>query len=262
MKIVVLVKQVPDTTEMNVDKETGTLIRTGVPTIINPDDLAGIEAALQLKEQMGATVTALTMGPTQAEGMLRELLARGVDEAVLLTDKRFAGADTWATSNTLSAALKKLGFDLIISGRQAIDGDTAQVGPQTAEKLGIPQVTYVDQILSINDKNIVVRKVWEDRYEIIEAKLPCLITTLSGMNKPRYMTVGGIWQSFEKAITVWNYDDLLIDPNIIGLKGSPTKVKKTFTKEVSGETKKYQFVSDQEAASFIIQVLKEKQALK
>ena len=260
MNIIVLVKQVPDTTEMNVDKETGTLIRAGVPTIINPDDLAGIEEALKLKDKMGAHVTALTMGPPQASSMLRELLSRGVDEVILLTDRKFAGADTWATSNTLSAALRKLDYDLIISGRQAIDGDTAQVGPQTAEKLGITQLSYVNEIVSIDQSKIVVKKALEDCDEVIEAKLPCLITTLSGMNTPRYMNCAKIVKSFEQDVIKWSLDDLEIDPLGIGLKGSPTKVKKTFTKDVSLETKKYTLDS-QEAANFMSQLMKEKQLI-
>jgi electron transfer flavoprotein beta subunit len=258
MNIVVLVKQVPDTTEMNVDKETGTLIRTGVPTIINPDDLAGIEEALKLKDHYGAKVTALTMGPQQADGMLRELLARGVDEVILLTDRRFAGADTWATSNTLSKALEKIDYDLIIAGRQAIDGDTAQVGPQTAEKLGIPQVSYVNAIQAIDESKIIVKKALEDAEEVIEVSLPCLITTLQGMNTPRYMHCEKIWQSFDQPIIKWGFDDLEIDPSIIGLKGSPTKVKKTFIKEVSSMTNKVQ-VSNEEAVQLILNLLKEKQ---
>ena len=184
MKIIVLVKQVPDSTEIRVDKVTGTLIRAGVPSIINPDDLAGVEAALQLKEKYGASVTIISMGPPQATGMLKELYARGVDECILITDRKFAGADTCATSSTLAAALNKTGYDLIIAGRQAIDGDTAQVGPQTAERLNIPQVTYVDDIIELSDTAVTVRKSLEDSEEIIEAKLPCVLTTLSGMNEP------------------------------------------------------------------------------
>ena len=181
-KIVVLVKQVPDSTEIRVDKVTGTLIRAGVPSIINPDDLAGVEAALQLKEKYGATVDIITMGPPQATEMLKELYARGVDNCILITDRKFAGADTCATSSTLAAALEKNGFDLIIAGRQAIDGDTAQVGPQTAERLNIPQVTYVDEIIDLKENSVVVKKSLEDSEEILEANLPCVLTTLSGMN--------------------------------------------------------------------------------
>ncbi|MCR3955258.1 MAG: electron transfer flavoprotein subunit beta/FixA family protein [Gudongella sp.] len=232
MNILVLLKQVPDTTEMKIDKEKGTLIREGVPTITNPDDLAGMEVALRLKDQCGAKVTAVTMGPPQAENMLRELYAMGADDAVLLTDRKFSGADTWATSNTLAAYIKQVDFDLIIAGRQAIDGDTAQVGPQTAEKLGLPQISYVDDVLEFSKEKIVVKKALENNYEVLECPLPCVITTLSTIAKPRYMRVNGISHAFEKDITIKTFDDLNIDPTIIGLKGSPTKVKKTFTKEV------------------------------
>lgn len=232
MKIIVLLKQVPDTTEMKINKETGTLIRAGVPTITNPDDLAGMEIALKMKEENGAHVTCVTMGPPNAESMLRELYAMGADECILISDGKFGGADTWATSNTIGAVLEKTPYDLIIAGRQAIDGDTAQVGPQTAEKLGIPQITYVDEILELTDEKIVVKKALEHSYEIIESTLPCLITTLSSAAKPRYMTVDKIMTAFDKDIKVVTYADLNLDLSTIGLRGSPTKVKKTFTKEI------------------------------
>lgn len=232
MNIVVLLKQVPDTTEMKIDKERGTLIRTGVPTITNPDDLAGFEAALRIKDQQGAKITCVTMGPPQAESMLRELYAMGADECILVSDGKFGGADTWATSNTLGAVLSTLDYDLIIAGRQAIDGDTAQVGPQTAEKLGLPQITYVEEILEISEEKILVRKALENTYEIIESTMPCLITTLSSIAKPRYMHVREIMRAFDKDIRLVTFADLSLDPTTIGLKGSPTKVKKTFTKEV------------------------------
>ncbi|MEG1733135.1 MAG: electron transfer flavoprotein subunit beta/FixA family protein, partial [Longicatena sp.] len=235
MKIIVLVKQVPDSTEIRVDKVTGTLIRAGVPSIINPDDLAGVEAALQLKEKNGATITIVSMGPPMAADMLKELYARGVDECVLITDRAFAGADTCATSSTLAAALTKLGFDLIIAGRQAIDGDTAQVGPQTAERLNIPQVTYVDEIISLTDTTITVKKSLEDSEEILEAKLPCVLTTLSGMNEPRYMNCNDIVDSFEKEVKIMTFADLDLDASLVGLAGSPTKVHHTFTKDVSAD---------------------------
>ena len=260
MKIIVLVKQVPDSTEIRVDKVTGTLIRAGVPSIINPDDLAGVEAALQLKEKYGATVTIISMGPPQATGMLKELYARGVDECILITDRKFAGADTCATSSTLAAALNKTGYDLIIAGRQAIDGDTAQVGPQTAERLGIPQVTYVDDIIELSDTAVTVRKSLEDSEEIIEAKLPCVLTTLSGMNEPRYMNCNDIVDSFSKEVNVMTFDDLGIDESIVGLAGSPTKVHATFTKEVSAETETFDLPAA-EAAKLIAKTLKDKQII-
>ena len=260
MKIVVLVKQVPDSTEIRVDKATGTLIRAGVPSIINPDDLAGVEEALKLKETTGATVTIVSMGPPQASEMLKELYARGVDECVLITDRKFAGADTCATSSTLAAALDKLGYDLIIAGRQAIDGDTAQVGPQTAERLGIPQVTYVDEIKTVNGDTITVKKALEDCEQIIEAKLPVVLTTLSGMNNPRYMNCNDIVDSMNKEVTVWTFDDLGIDESKVGLAGSPTKVHSTFTKDVSADTETFTLPAN-ETAKLIAQALKEKQLI-
>ena len=260
MKIVVLVKQVPDSTEIRVDKATGTLIRAGVPSIINPDDLAGVEEALKLKETTGATVTIVSMGPPQASEMLKELYARGVDECVLITDRKFAGADTCATSSTLAAALDKLGYDLIIAGRQAIDGDTAQVGPQTAERLGIPQVTYVDEIKAVNGDTITVKKALEDCEQIIEAKLPVVLTTLSGMNNPRYMNSNDIVDSKNKEVTVWTIDDLGIDESKVGLAGSPTKVHSTFTKDVSADTETFTLPAN-ETAKLIAQTLKEKQLI-
>ena len=260
MKIIVLVKQVPDSTEIRVDKVTGTLIRAGVPSIINPDDLAGVEAALQLKEKEGATVTIVSMGPPMAADMLKELYARGVDDCVLITDRAFAGADTCATSSTLAAAIEKIGYDLIIAGRQAIDGDTAQVGPQTAERLGIPQVTYVDEIIKLTDKTVTVKKALEDSEEILEAQLPCVLTTLSGMNEPRYMNCNDIVDSFSKEVKIMTFADLDIDASKVGLAGSPTKVHHTFTKDVTAETETYTLPAD-ETAKLIAKTLKEKQLI-
>lgn len=254
MKIIVLLKQVPDTTEMKINKETGTLIRAGVPTITNPDDLAGMEIALKMKEENGAHVTCVTMGPPNAESMLRELYAMGADECILISDGKFGGADTWATSNTIGAVLEKTPYDLIIAGRQAIDGDTAQVGPQTAEKLGIPQITYVDEIMELTDQKIVVKKALEHSYEIIESTLPCLITTLSSAAKPRYMMVDKIMTAFDKDIKVVTYADLNLDLSTIGLRGSPTKVKKTFTKEIH-QNKDVLHLDSRDAARKIFETL-------
>ena len=181
MKIIVCIKQVPNTTKVRLDPETGTLIRKGIPSIINPDDKAGLEAALRLKDQHGAHVTVLTMGPGQADAALREALAMGADEAVLLTDRAFGGADTWATSSTIAAALAGMEYDLIITGRQAIDGDTAQVGPQIAEHLGIPNISYAEEI-RVEGDSVIVKRQYEDRYHMIKAKMPCLITALSELN--------------------------------------------------------------------------------
>ena len=234
MKIVVCAKQVPDTTEVKLDPKTGTLIRDGVPSIINPDDKAGIEAALQLKEKCpGSTVTVVSMGPPQADVALREALAMGCDEAILVSDRAFGGADTWATSSTIAAALKKLDYDVIITGRQAIDGDTAQVGPQIAEHLGLPQVSYAENV-EVDGDCLKVQRQFEDRYHIIKVKMPCVITALAELAEPRYMTVAGIVDAYDsKEVKVWGLEDLkdTIDEANIGLKGSPTRVKQSFTKQ-------------------------------
>ncbi|MDR2571169.1 MAG: electron transfer flavoprotein subunit beta/FixA family protein [Oscillospiraceae bacterium] len=235
MKIIVCIKQVPDTNEVRLDPETGTLIREGVPSIINPDDKAGLEAALRIKDENGAHVTVITMGPPQADLALREALAMGADDAVLLTDRAFAGADTWATSATLASAIKKYDYDLIITGRQAIDGDTAQVGPQLAERLDIVNISYAEEI-KIEGDYITVKRQYEDRYHIIKTKMPCLITALSELNEPRYMTPGGIFSAYrEMEVKNLCRDDLDIDDEHIGLKGSPTRVVKSFTKPVKGQ---------------------------
>lgn len=257
MNIVVCIKQVPDTTEVRLDPKTNTLIRDGVPSIINPDDKAGLEAAIRLKDEMGAHVTVVSMGPPQADLALREALAMGADEAVLVTDRAFGGADTWATSTTLAAALKKLNYDLIITGRQAIDGDTAQVGPQISEHLKLPNISYAEKI-KIEDEYIIVKRQYEDRYHTIQAKLPVLITALAELNKPRYMTPGGIFNAFrEKQVKVWTLKDLDVDTDNIGLKGSPTKVKKSFTKGAKSAGKVFS-LEPLESAELIVDKMKEK----
>ncbi len=262
MKIVVLEKQVPDSTEISVDKNTGALIRDGVPAITNPDDLAGLEAALQLKDaDPSIEVTVMTMGLPKAKEMLDESIARGADNGVLLTDRVLGGSDTCATSRALAAALEKVGFDLVIAGRQAIDGDTAQVGPQTAERLGVPQITYVDEIIKIEDGKITVKKALDDVDQIITCKLPCVLTTLSGMNTPRFMNCNDIVDLMkEDKVKVMTNADLGLDPSLVGFAGSPTSVKRTFTKDVSAETNTYN-LSEQETATMIAKTLKEKQII-
>ncbi|WP_026476999.1 electron transfer flavoprotein subunit beta/FixA family protein [Alkaliphilus transvaalensis] len=257
MNIIVCIKQVPDTTEVKLDPKTGTLIRDGVPSIINPDDKSGLEAALRLKDELGAHITVITMGPLQAENAIREAFGMGADRGILLTDRAFAGADTWATSCTLAAAIKKLQYDLIIAGRQAIDGDTAQVGPQIAEHLHLPQVSYAGD-LRVEDGSFIVKRMFEDGYHLVKVKGPCLITTLKEMNEPRYMRVGKIIEAYqEKEIEIWNLADIEVDPSNIGLKGSPTKVKKSFTKGVKAAGKVYE-VEPKEAAKLVVEKLKEK----
>ncbi|GFI61455.1 caffeyl-CoA reductase-Etf complex subunit CarD [Clostridiales bacterium] len=261
MKIVVCAKQVPDTTEVKLDPKTNTLIRDGVPSIINPDDKAGIEAALQLKEKVGGTVTVISMGPPQADAALREALAMGCDEAILVTDRAFGGADTWATSSTIAAALKKIDYDVIITGRQAIDGDTAQVGPQIAEHLGIPQVSYAEEIVEAAEDKLVVKRQFEDRYHLIEIKTPCLITALAELASPRYMTVHGIFDAYrEKEVKVWTLEELkdTVDMANIGLKGSPTNVKQSFTKQAKGKGLYYKDLSPEEAVETIVAKLEER----
>lgn len=261
MNIIVCVKQVPDTTEVRLNPETGTLIRDGVPSIINPDDKAGLEAALQMKDQYGARVIVVSMGPLQADAALRETLAMGADEAYLISDRAFGGADTWATSSTIAAAIRKIGnYDLIITGRQAIDGDTAQVGPQIAEHLGLPSISYAEDI-SVAGNAVVVKRQYEDRCHLIKAQLPCLITALTEMNSPRYMTPGGILEAYqEKEVQILTRSDLDVEDENIGLKGSPTRVFKSFTKAVKSKSvvKKSE---PAEAARWLTDELKKKHIL-
>lgn len=258
MKIVVCIKQVPDTTEIKLDPVKGTLIRDGVPSIMNPDDKGGLEEALKLKDKYGAHVTVITMGPPQAEAILREAYAMGVDRAILLTDRKFGGADTLATSNTIAAALRNIEADLIIAGRQAIDGDTAQVGPQIAEHLGLPQVSYVkDMQYNTEDNSLTIKRVVEDGYYLVNVQLPALVTVLAEANQPRYMRVGGIVEAFDKPVETWTFDNITIDPAIIGLNGSPTKVKKSFTKGAKQAGKVFELEA-KEAVNLIVEKLKEK----
>lgn len=257
MKIVVCIKQVPDTTEIKLDPVTGTLIRDGVPSIMNPDDKGGLEFALQLKDQYGAHVTVVTMGPPQAEAILREAFAMGVDRAILLSDRKFGGADTLATSNTIAAALRALDYDIVITGRQAIDGDTAQVGPQIAEHLDLPQVTYVENLTFDGNKTFTVKKSMEEGYQMVEVDAPCVFTALASGVKPRYMSVRGIVEAYDKPIETWTYDNITVDDKKIGLNGSPTRVFKSFTKGVKAVGQIYE-VEPAEAVDIIINKLKEK----
>lgn len=259
MRIVVCIKQVPDTTEVKIDPVKGTIIRDGVPSIMNPDDKGGLEEALKLKDLYGAEVIVITMGPPQAEAILREAYAMGADRAILITDRKFGGADTLATSNTIAAAIRKIeNVDLIVAGRQAIDGDTAQVGPQIAEHLGLPQVSYVKEMEYKEDsKSFVIKRATEDGYFLLELPTPGLVTVLAEANQPRYMNVGAIVDVFERPIETWTFDDIEIDPAKIGLAGSPTKVNKSFTKGVK-EPGVLHEVDPKEAANIILEKLKEK----
>jgi len=240
MKVIVCVKQVPDTSGKVAVNPDGTLNRASMATIINPDDKNAVEAALTLKDNTGCKVVVVTMGTPPAEGMLRELLAMGADEAVLVSGREFGGSDTFATSQILAAAVKKIGIDegdIVMCGRQAIDGDTAQVGPQIAEKLGIPQVTYVAD-LKVEGTKVTCKRMLEDGYMTIETQTPCLLTAIKELNAPRYMTVGGIFDCYNKPLTVYDYealkDDPLIEVDTIGLKGSPTNIYASFTPPQKG----------------------------
>ncbi|KZL89221.1 electron transfer flavoprotein subunit beta/FixA family protein [Clostridium magnum] len=256
MNIVVCLKQVPDTTEVKIDPKTGTLIRDGVPSIINPDDKNALEEALVLKDKIGAKVTILSMGPQQAQNALREALAMGADEAILLSDRAFGGADTLATSHALAGALRKLDYDIILAGRQAIDGDTAQVGPEIAEHLNIPQVTYVEKV-EVDGDSLKVQRAWEDGYEVIKVKTPVLLTAIKELNDPRYMNMANIFETFKKEVKVWSTADIDVDKSLLGLAGSPTKVKKSMTKEAKGQGEIINQPA-KEAAVYAVSKLKER----
>ncbi len=243
MKAIVCVKQVPDTSGKVAVNPDGTLNRASMATITNPDDLNAVEAALKLKDATGCKVVVVTMGPPPAEGMLRELLAMGADEGVLVSGREFGGSDTFATSQILAAAVNKVGLeddDIVLCGRQAIDGDTAQVGSQIAEKLHIPQISYAAE-LKKEGATVTVKRMLEDGYMMIEAQTPCLITCIKELNAPRYMSLSGIMDAYSKPVEVYDYntlkDDPLIDPTTIGLKGSPTNIFKSFTPPQKGKGK-------------------------
>ncbi|SDD04081.1 electron transfer flavoprotein subunit beta/FixA family protein [Williamwhitmania taraxaci] len=257
MKIVVCIKQVPDTTEIKINPVTGTLIREGVPSIINPDDKAGLELALRLKDEFNAHVTVITMGPPQADAALREAYAMGADRAIHLTDKKFAGADTLATSHALAGALRQLEFDLLITGRQAIDGDTAQVGPQIAEHLDLPQVSYLEDLTFDGKKTFTIKRAIEDGYQMLEVDAPCVVTVLSNAFKPRYMSVRGIVEAYTQQVEMWGFEQISVAEEKLGLKGSPTRVHKAFSRGVKASGELYE-VEANEAVGIIMSKLKEK----
>lgn len=237
MKIVVCVKQVPDTAEIKIDPKTNTLMREGVPSIINPFDLHAIEAGLNIKDSLGGKVTVLSMGPPQTESSLREAISMGADEAVLLTDRAFAGADTWATSYTLARAIDKIGADIVFCGKQAIDGDTAQVGPETAEFLNMPHISYVKKIEEVKDGYIRVQRLMDDGHDVVESSLPVLLTVVKELNKPRMPSLKGKITAKKAEIVKMSAKDIEADENSLGLKGSPTQVKNIFAPEVKDERK-------------------------
>jgi electron transfer flavoprotein beta subunit len=257
MKIIVCIKQVPDTTGGVKFKPDGTLDRSAMLAVMNPDDKAGLEAALRLKDQLGAEVTVLTMGPPKADDVLREALAMGADQAILVSDPALGGADTWATSQTLAGAIRNLEYDLIITGRQAIDGDTAQVGPQLSEHLNIPVISYAQE-LRVEGDSVIVKRQFDDRYHMLKAKLPCLLTTLSELDEPRYMTPGGIFAAFQAEIPTWNRGKLVdTDDSNLGLKGSPTQIAKASDKVRKGAGTKVN-LDARESIDYIVDRLKEK----
>ena len=257
MKIIVCVKQVPDTTEIKIDPVKGTLIRDGVPSIMNPDDKGGLELALRLKDQYGAHITVISMGPPQADVILREAFAMGADMAILLSDRKFAGADTLATSYALSGLCRTLDYDLIIAGRQAIDGDTAQVGPELAEHLDLPQITYVADAKRLENGNLLVHKENEDSVQVLEVEGKCLLTVLASAFTPRYMSVNGIMKAYDREVEVWGADRIDVDESKLGLAGSPTKVFKSFPKAMKAPGEVHE-VSEEEAVELIVNKLKEK----
>lgn len=262
MKIIVCIKQVPNTSEVKINPD-GTLKRDGVPSIMNPDDKAGLEFALQLKDKYGAEVTVVTMGPLQAKKVLAEAVAMGADNGILLTDRAFAGADTLATSKALAAVLRKVGYDLVIAGRQAIDGDTAQVGPQIAEHLNLPQVSYVTS-LDLLDGGYKVRRQFEDGYQLLKVPSPALFTVLASAVKPRYMRVKGIVEvssNVDAKISVFTVNDVDVNIAEMGLKGSPTKVKETRNKEFNANHDVRDGLDSREAAKLIVAKLQERHIL-
>ena len=260
MKIVVCIKQVPDTKGGVKFNPDGTLDRAAMMTIMNPDDKAGLEAALRLKDQYGAEVTVITMGLPKAEDVLREALAMGADKAVLVTDRVLGGADTWATSQTLAGAIRNLEYDLIITGRQAIDGDTAQVGPQISEHLDIPVISYAQDI-KVEGNSVIVQRQYDDRYHVLKAQMPCLVTALGEMNEPRYMTPGGIFDAYDTEITVWGRANLVdVEDSNLGLKGSPTQIAKASDKVRKGAGEKVT-LDPTDSVDYILNKLKEKHVI-
>ncbi len=251
MNIIVCIKQVPDTAEIRINPETNTLMREGVPSIINPFDLHAIEAALQIKAELGGTVTVLTMGPPQAEVSLREAVSMGADNAVLLSDRAFAGSDTWATSYTLAKAIEKLGADIIFCGKQAIDGDTAQVGPETAEFLHIPHISYIRKIEEVKDGYIRVQRLMDEGYDVVESSLPVLLTTVKELNTPRMPSLKGKMAAKKVVIKAMGMTDIGADENCLGLKGSPTQVRNIFAPEMKADRRMIEGTPEEQVSNLI-----------
>lgn len=259
MKIVVCAKQVPDTTEVKINPETNTLVREGVASIINPFDMYAVEEALRIKEKLGGTVIVLSMGPPQAAESLKELIAMGADEAVLLSDRAFAGSDTLATSYVLAKGIEKIGsVDLILCGKQAIDGDTAQVGPEIAENLGIPHVTYVKKVNEISEKEIIVERMNEDGYERVQLPLPALLTVVKEINEPRLPSLKGKMRAKNIQIPVWNAETIGADTQRTGLNGSPTWVKRIFIPELKSQGEIFEGSPEEQVKSLVEAILSRK----
>ena len=252
MNIIVCLKQVPGTTEVRIDPKTNTLVRQGIKNIINPFDTYALEEGVRLKERYGGKVTIISMGPPQAEQMLREAISVGADEAILLSDAAFAGADTWATAYTLGKAISKSGqYDIVVCGRQTLDGDTGQVGPELAEMLSVPFVAYVSQIEEIADGQIRVRRMIDEGHEIIQSPLPAVITVTKEINVPRLPSLRGIARAKRTVIPVWTAQALGVDPGKVGLAGSFTRVIKIFTPQRTRQGEILQGAIEEQAESLI-----------
>jgi len=258
MKIVVCIKQVPDTNDVKIDPKTNTLMREGVAAVVNPFDMYAIEEALRLRDRVGGTVIALSMGPPQAENALREAISMGVNEGILLSDRAFAGSDTWATSYTLAQAIRKIGdADLILFGKQASDGDTAQVGPGVATHLDIPQITYVRKVDEIGDGKIVAERMLEEGYETIRASLPCALTVVKEIAEPRLPSLKGKIAAKKAEITVWKASDIDADPAKCGLNGSPTKVARIFTPKARAGGQMIEAETVEEQVAILVERIKD-----
>lgn len=255
MNIIVCIKQVPDTAEVRINPETNTLIREGVPSIINPYDVHAIEAALQIKEKTGAKVTVITMGPPQAEEALREAISMGADDVRLISDRAFAGADTWATSYALYKAIEKIGYDIILCGKQAIDGDTAQVGPEVAEFLNIPHIAYIRKIEAVDGNSMKVQRLMDDGYDVLECTLPVLLTVVKEINTPRLPSLKGKMAAKKAVITKMDRNDIEAEEENVGLKGSPTQVKNIFAPQTKADRKMLQG-SIEEQVNALVQELR------
>lgn len=254
MQIVVCIKQVPDTAEVRINPETNTLIREGVPSIINPYDVHAIEAALQIREKVGGKVIVITMGPPQAEEALREAIAMGADDVRLISDRMFAGSDTWATSYTLFKAIQKIGADIILCGKQAIDGDTAQVGPNIAEYMNIPHIAYIKKIEDVTGTSMRVQRLMDDGYDVIETPLPVLLTVVKELNVPRLPSLKGKMAAKKAVITKMTAQDIEAEEQNVGLKGSPTQVKNIFAPQAKGDRKVLEGTLEQQVDTLVAEL--------